>query len=175
MEEYVHHFVVLAVDSIRRLDDYDMNEIYRNLRDDEPFEVGVIINERVTGKGSFRIIDAEKGVHGEFIQAWAKETIGNSSYVDLFTKFFNCPEGMIDSDGTLSGLDLFYSTGTCTLITSAYELKTLSCFEIHVISDGKEFLLYHNIQPTDERPYIDLERFMMSVINMGDILTRVER
>lgn len=34
---------------------------FRNLRDDEPFEMGVIINERVTGKGSFRLIDAEKG------------------------------------------------------------------------------------------------------------------
>ena len=39
----------------------------------------------------------------------------------------------------------------------------------------EEFLLYHNIQPSDGRPYIDLERFMMSVINMGDILAILER
>lgn len=166
----------LAVESILGLREYEMENIYSNLRDCVPFEHGAIVGELTVEEGSFYLEDVEalckqKRKTLEYIGSWAEATIQNPYYADLFASIFACPVSAINDEGQLSGIEFFYSTKVCTLITDAFELKTLMINEIHVATEGDLFYVYKHTRLTeDAKPYDDLKEFLLMLTNLGDIL-----
>lgn len=171
-----------AVDALMHLSQYEFTDVYENLRDVKPAKRGVLLCEgvdRAGGTYDFEFLQSSKETdfaEETFVYEWAKSTLQNPYYTDLFSHMIRYGEGVVDEHGCLTGLGVEVRVLTYLLITDTFEFIPVRLREIYLqLSDENEFSLYKNfILNENICPYEELEELLTEIIDMGSILKIVE-